>query len=62
MPRSCPECKHEMLSDGVHEWCPNADCEFDGYVVARTGKIVRNDDQRDRHEPDGSLRGVSLKR
>lgn len=62
MPRPCPECSHAMQSDGVHEWCPSADCRFTGYVVARTGKIVNDDDQRPRYEPDGSRRGLGLKR
>jgi len=62
MPRACPECRHEMQSDGIHEWCPSADCTVTGYVVARTGKIVRDDDQRGRYERDGSRRGVNLKR
>lgn len=62
MPRACPECKHEMETDGIHQWCQNADCNFVGYVVARTGKIVLEDDQRGRLEPDGSERGRLLKR
>lgn len=62
MARKCPDCKSDMESDGVHAWCPNADCAFEGYVVVRTGKIVPKDDQRGRYEPDGSRRGLGLKR
>jgi RecJ-like exonuclease len=41
MPRKCPDCKAEMPDDGVHAWCDH--CDFDGYVVVRTGKILRED-------------------
>lgn len=62
MPHSCPDCKSQMQSDGVFEWCPQFGCSFVGYVVARTGKVVRDDDQKGRLAPDGSLRGIGLKR
>lgn len=42
MARKCPDCRSDLEGDGVHAWCPNADCAFEGYVVIRTGKVIRD--------------------
>lgn len=44
MARHCPDCAAEMQDDGVHAWCVALGCEFRGYVVMRTGKILRGTD------------------
>lgn len=41
MPRQCPDCGADLESDGVHAWCCQFACTFEGYVVVRTGKIIR---------------------
>jgi hypothetical protein len=45
MARYCPDCKAEMEDDGVHAWCVAFGCKFRGYVVVRTGKILREPDE-----------------
>lgn len=60
MARHCPDCKAEMEDDGVHAWCVSAGCDFRGYRVVKTGKILRepsyddafNDDEDDEPEHD----------
>lgn len=42
MPRHCPDCGAQMDDDTVHCVCPAAGCTFRGYVVLRTGKILRD--------------------
>lgn len=41
MPRHCPDCKAEMQDDQVNAWCVALGCTFRGYVVVKTGKILR---------------------
>ncbi|WP_269581998.1 hypothetical protein [Roseibium sp. Sym1] len=41
-----------MADDGVHCWCMEHDCSFDGYVVLRTGKILPGEDEFSREFPD----------
>lgn len=43
MPRKCPDCKSEMEDDGVHCWCNEFGCTFEGYVKLATGKILRDE-------------------
>jgi len=43
MPRRCPDCKEQMPDDGVHCWCETFECDFEGYVVLQTGKILRDE-------------------
>ena len=43
MPRRCPDCKSDMADDSIHAWCVSAGCDFNGYVVVRTGKILREE-------------------
>lgn len=47
MPRHCPDCKSQMEDDTLICWCPQAGCTFSGYVVLRTGKIVRDEQSDD---------------
>ena len=46
MARNCPDCKAEMEDDGVHGWCVAAACRFRGYVVMRSGTILRDSECR----------------
>lgn len=43
--RQCPDCKSDMQDDGVHAWCNQASCTFNGYVVVRTGEVINDPEQ-----------------